>query len=179
VSVDEAVGGGDEVVVVGVESLLEFLGLSRELLLGRGPSAIPSNVGRESRVLHVVDVAIDHVAKLGRGSECVKEVVSDLPIVEEVGPRVLATRLQGFLKNFPSLPVAPVDERAVLGHDVSDVPSGVDVPGVIFCHDDVVFVIVQVEDEPVFTRVVAVAVFFVRLFVVGELDGGVRCPFSL
>jgi len=44
-SVDEVMGGGDEVVVVGVEALLEFLGLCREFLLGGCPGAIPGDVG--------------------------------------------------------------------------------------------------------------------------------------
>ena len=99
--------------MVGVELLLELLGLRRELLLGRGPSAIPNDVGREPWVLHVMDMAIDHVTKLGRGGERIKEVVSDLPIVEEVRSRVLATRLQRLLKDLSSLLITTVDEGTV------------------------------------------------------------------
>src|SRR5712671_588030 len=99
-------GSSDEVVVVRVETLLELLGLCRELLLGGCPGTIPGDVGCKPWVLHVVDVAVDHVAKLRRGGKSIEEVVPDLPIVQEIGSRVLATRLQGSLKDFGSLPVA-------------------------------------------------------------------------
>jgi len=82
------------VVVIGVEALLEFLGLCRERLLGGRPGTIPGNVGLRvpgsfmswtwrSTMSRSLDVGANAYNKSSR----------ICPLSRRLGLRVLATRL--------------------------------------------------------------------------------------
>src|SRR5712671_5584568 len=71
-----------------------------------------------------------------------------------------------------------MDEGAVIRHDVLDVPRSVYVSRCVFCRYDVMFLVVGVEDKPVFPWVFVVAVFFVRSVVGREFNWGVNGPSS-
>src|SRR5712675_454781 len=74
-----------------------------------------------------------------------------------------------------------MDKGAVVGHDILDIPCSVYVSRCIFCRYDIVLLVVGVEDEPAFSWVFVIAVFFVRLVVSRELYRGVNgaSPFAL
>src|SRR5712671_2723536 len=93
-SVNESMGGGEQVVVVTVEAIFEGFGSGGELLLQSELSPVLGDVGGQPWVPHTIDVAVDHIPESRRGSEGVEMVVADIAVVCKVGSRVLATRLK-------------------------------------------------------------------------------------